>query len=63
MAQYKLINDKGQTATIEADNFVTDGGGTRFFDANGVLLAAFGCGQLQSILPTSLVFGSNETEE
>lgn len=53
MIPYTVHFRDGSTATITADHFEADGSGTRFFDAEGGLVASFYDGEARRVLPAS----------
>lgn len=56
MTTYTVTNRSGGTASIEADHFSVDGGGTSFYDADGNQLAVFTSGEIFSVVPATITF-------
>mgnify|MGYP006365369977 CR=1 FL=1 len=56
MTEFVLTRPDGKTARFSAERFVQDGSGTRFYDAEGNVLAAFGDGQISNVVPAGLTF-------
>lgn len=62
MPKYKVTRKDGKTATIEAVSVVTDGAGTRFYDADGGIVAAFTDGQLRDVMDAAISFDDPEDD-
>ncbi|MDN5789224.1 hypothetical protein [Pseudorhodobacter sp.] len=60
MKSYQVTRKDGATGTISAASFVTDGAGTRFYDADGGVVASFNDGAIASVLDASVVFAMPE---
>ena len=56
MTEFVLTRRDGKTARISAARFVQDGSGTRFYDADGNVLASFGDGQISNVVPAGVTF-------
>lgn len=56
MKTYKAHHRTLGVASIEAHRMERDGSGTRFFDENGDTVAAFGDGEITSVVDASIVF-------
>jgi hypothetical protein len=51
MTTWIVTRHDGSTLEIVAARFVTDGSGTRFFDAGDAMVAAFADGQITAVYP------------
>ena len=56
MKAFQVTRKDGATGTINATSFVTDGAGTRFFDAEGGIIASFSDGAIASVMDAAIVF-------
>lgn len=54
MTTWTVTRHDGTTLQIAAARFLTDGSGTRFFDADNAMIAAFADGQVTAVVPAEL---------
>ena len=56
MTEFVLTRRDGKTARFSAERFVQDGSGTRFYDAEGNVVASFADGLIATVAPAGLTF-------
>ena len=53
MTEFVLTRPDGKTARFSAERFAQDGSGTRFYDAEGNVIASFADGQIATVRPVA----------
>lgn len=62
MAYKVMMRGMAGWTSIPATTYQTDGSGTRFYGADGALIASFGDGQLAAVLPDTVEMPTAVTE-
>lgn len=59
MAKFNVTRRVGGSAEIEAHRYEKDGSGTRFYDADGGVIASFEDGIISEVVPAGIVFSDS----